>query len=915
MFLQLLNIERFINENKLLEVKSYRIPFKSYDEDGLWSEVIFGPLGSKTRSERFGYIDLKNTFIHPIVFNMLETVSDETSRIIKEKGRFIVENKKYVEDINGESGIDFLIRTLPEVKLTTFCHSHKRENADYIDSNLKHILINKFLVTPAANRDVNIFSSSGKLEVEEINNLYSKLLIFIQQLTGIPEIDGIINKKIQLQLINLISHIKKIKMTGKKGLFRGTMLKKSLDYTTRLVLTNDPDIELGKIGLPWHTLVAIFEPFVVYHLFKKEQNLEIVMALQNYTKAETFDYNEFSKFVKDLIINPDIIPQNIKSALISVLNQFLPDQVVMCKRDPVVQRKSWFSATPVITEGRVAYVNSMDLGPLGGDCVKGNIITYTKEKNRFIQHIESIDEFYKNHDLTLIEKRVINNVDIYDFLVNDEVYSVGMNEQNGTIQYSKIQRWSIHNNINLKNILINNTSITISENKSCYVYSKSEKVFKKLSISEVIENESDLLFIKGSNLYSDNKSAYEFIPFIKDIDITDNEIGWFFGLWLGDGYISLSKSEPNLIALTKKNEYIGNEWCNIASKFVMTNIFRNQETFKAEYGLSKKSFIQDVNFAEEMQAKRWGFRDNNIRKFIFDNFGYYCEFKTVPNWVNYCNNEFIFGLVAGLIDSDASIDENKRKFELYSNSKTLLANLSDILRFKFGISSVIKTKKIKYNYLGITISIDNRDFWEEVSAYVRNEFKYNKLINAIDSLAGSRTSYYYPKIISKYLKSKNAVQQFNKTSITTSFIPLEFFKDAVNNEIELNLFKYQDKNQLYFIPANKVKFEEYQNTNEVSIIIDDIKINTTENKIAYDLTMADEHLRSFLHSSMILQCNSDGDTVAVFPVFTNEAKEEVRVKMNPTINKSKWKDLSSYSGVVYSPSLDAISTVYSATLS
>ena len=367
MFLQLLNIERFINENKLLEVKSYRIPFKSYDEDGLWSEVIFGPLGSKTRSERFGYIDLKNTFIHPIVFNMLETVSDETSRIIKEKGRYIVENKKYVEDVNGESGIDFLIRTLPEVKLTTFCHAHKRENADYIDSNLKYILINKFLVTPAANRDVNIFSGSGKLEVEEINNLYSKLLIFVQQLTEISEVDAIINKKIQLQLINIVSYIKKLKMTGKKGLFRGTMLKKSLDYTTRLVLTNDPDIDLGKIGLPWHTLVAIFEPFVVYHLFKKEQNLEVVMALQNYTKAEIFDYNEFSKFVKDLIVNPEIIPQNIKSGLISVLNQFLSDQVVMCKRDPVVQRKSWFSAVPVITEGRVAYVNSMDLGPLGGD--------------------------------------------------------------------------------------------------------------------------------------------------------------------------------------------------------------------------------------------------------------------------------------------------------------------------------------------------------------------------------------------------------------------------------------------------------------------------------------------------------------------------------------------------------------------
>jgi len=630
MLLQLLNIERFITENKLMEVKSFRIPFKKYDDDGLWSEVIFGPIGSKSRSEKFAYIDLKQTFIHPIVFDMIATISDETSKIVREKGRYIVKDGRYIEDAGGETGITFLINTFNDVKFSSFCHNHKKDSAQYIDDTKKFILINKFLVSPAANRDIDIYNfKGGKLEKEKINELYSKLIIYVQQLTRINELDNITVRKIQMELNDIVDYFKKVKMTGKKGLFRGTMLKKSMDYSTRLVLTNDSNIPMGYIGLPWHALVAIFEPFMIHHLFKKEQNLEVLLAVQSYTGQERTDYNGFSNFVKDLIKNPDIIPTNLKIGLSNVLNQFLSDSVVMCKRDPVVQRKSWFSATPIITEGRVAYVNSMDLGPLGGDCVKGNIITYTKNENdEYVQHIESIDTFYTNHDLSLIEKRIRNNIEIYDFLVNDEVYSIGMNESTGELQYSKIQRWSIHNNINLVNMFINNTIVTVSENNSCYVYDKSTSNYKKLSMSDIINNN------------------YEFIK---------------------------------------------------------------------------------INFAF----------DGSLNK--------------IP-WISKIN-------------------------------------------------------------------------------------------------------------------------------------------------------------------STKVIFKDYNNTNIVNIKIGDIVIQSTEDKIAYDLTMDDEHVRSFLHSSMILQCNSDGDTVAVLPVFTNEAKEEVRQKLNPTINKSKWKDIASYSGVIYKPSLDAISAIYSATAS
>jgi hypothetical protein len=65
----------------------------------------------------------------------------------------------------------------------------------------------------------------------------------------------------------------------------------------------------------------------------------------------------------------------------------------------------------------------MDLGPLGGDCVKGFIVTFVKNhKDLYMQRIESIDTFYKNHNLSLIEKRVVNGKEIYDFSVNDEIY-------------------------------------------------------------------------------------------------------------------------------------------------------------------------------------------------------------------------------------------------------------------------------------------------------------------------------------------------------------------------------------------------------------------------------------------------------------------------------------------------------------
>lgn len=365
MRLQLLNFNSYIEKHKIGEVVTYRIPSKTYDPDGLWSEVTFGPLGSKSRMERFGYIDLKTKCIHPEVLDLLTTVSEQTSRLIHEKEKYSIQDKVYVPDPLGQTGIIYLIDTLDQVDLRLFCHSNKTAEAEYIEKSKKFVLIDKYLVLPAGMRDFDIYSNSRQMD--EINELYTKLIVYRNQLSGIEEFDTIVRRKIQNQLTVISDHIKKTKMTGKRGLFRGTMLRKSLDYTSRLVLTNDPKVRLGEIGLPWHTLVAIYEPFVIHQLFNNPKFSELLTQLSELTENPKFDDHAFSKFVKMIINAPDKTPNNIRFGLTDVLNEFLDDQMVMIKRDPVQSRNSWFSAKPVITEGRVAYVNSVDLGPIGGD--------------------------------------------------------------------------------------------------------------------------------------------------------------------------------------------------------------------------------------------------------------------------------------------------------------------------------------------------------------------------------------------------------------------------------------------------------------------------------------------------------------------------------------------------------------------
>ncbi len=379
MKLKLLDIPAEIKKEKLLEVKNANLPTgMKYDTSSLWSEEIFGKVGGRERKNRFGYVDLKGKVFHPQIYDIIKTVSEPTSKIMSRKAKFKIVDGKLVPDSNGETGLSFLIDNLDKIDLTKIAKKEKVAEARYLEKNKNKILIDKWLIVPPGGlRDIDMSrkdAARAAFSQSEINNFYKGLLYTILQLEiaeGDPELRDSIIEKVQKVLVQISTWVKQNLMKGKSGLFRGSMLKKTMDFSTRIILASSPSIKLGEIGMPWHTLLKIYEPLVSYHVYSKDSERTILKKINEVLGKDPesmIDHNEFNKLLQNWGTSPELIPPELETLLKGIVHEIAKDGTVIVKRDPVLGRRSWFAAKPVITEGRVATLNSLDLFPLGGDC-------------------------------------------------------------------------------------------------------------------------------------------------------------------------------------------------------------------------------------------------------------------------------------------------------------------------------------------------------------------------------------------------------------------------------------------------------------------------------------------------------------------------------------------------------------------
>lgn len=374
--LKLLDINQYVRENKILEVKNANIfgsSKNSFDSEGLWSEVIFGRIGSKERRSRFGYVEFKLPFINPVVYKMIATFSDKIRYILTEKETYIITKEgNLLLDPEGETGAEFLCNNYRKIKFDSLAKKDKEDVGRFIEDNKDLIFITKYLILPPGGiRDMSSAKKNTKQFTSEINDLYEKLVLHNNQLTihlNDELMKPIFYKQIQKTLNAIYSWIE-TRLKGKAGLLRGTLLKKTLDYSCRIIATSDPNIPLGFIGLPWHTILVIFELFFFHDVLKN--NPELNKQIKEYLKLpeeRSLSYNDLKTFSSNMMKNPDSFEGHLKELLFECANKISNDKDVLVKRDPATSRTSYYAATPIpLRQGRGAVVNVLTCDPLSLD--------------------------------------------------------------------------------------------------------------------------------------------------------------------------------------------------------------------------------------------------------------------------------------------------------------------------------------------------------------------------------------------------------------------------------------------------------------------------------------------------------------------------------------------------------------------
>lgn len=377
MKIKVLNVNKYVKENHLIPVtSSKKIDINNtLHKDGLFSEQIFGRIGSKERMTKMSYINLNCKCIQPYLCIALERSSADFSNTILGKLRWKIDGGKLSKSDNLEdpSGLSFIYENW-EIFIKEILKSNgsksREQTLDLIKKYKKDDLFtDKWLVIPAGFRDINTIDieKSGKSDYDQINDFYSAIILLSNQLDNITDIKtSLVDEKFSYQIQQNINEIYRrlmeIKTAKKGGLIQKAALAKTIMYSAGNVICipkltrehynikDSTNIQFGHIGVPTVQLLDIFYPFINHRIKEmfsyKEELYEIVKYL---IKAkDTYSENDVvekfinkskndNKFVfKNMEFNDKkySITINGREKILNVL-EFLKNEIV----DPIIMDK------------------------------------------------------------------------------------------------------------------------------------------------------------------------------------------------------------------------------------------------------------------------------------------------------------------------------------------------------------------------------------------------------------------------------------------------------------------------------------------------------------------------------------------------------------------------------------------------
>lgn len=245
----IMDVDTFIYEQRAGQISSSLISEPStniFHSGGLYSEEIFGLVGSEDRMERFGYIDLNTRIFNPKIFKIIVQLGSIYKEIMmgsayavfnpvtKDFDRVIGDP---LETEGADTGFSFFLHHFPDLTFERRSSSSRDDRIDVINQYRDRAIITKYLVEPAGLRDI-VNDSSGRLVQDDVNKLYTSLYLFTKSIPKGSQSTLFDSSRwnIQAKAQEVYEYIENF-LDGKRGFIQGSFARRKVAMGTRNVIT------------------------------------------------------------------------------------------------------------------------------------------------------------------------------------------------------------------------------------------------------------------------------------------------------------------------------------------------------------------------------------------------------------------------------------------------------------------------------------------------------------------------------------------------------------------------------------------------------------------------------------------------------------------------------------------------------
>ena len=271
-----INVNQLIKEKKAIgPILTHQLYFDksmNYHPNGLLSENIFGVEGSKERRQNISWIELNCLVIHPVIHDILsKRIFRRINDLLSGEAIFSLNaNNELVEDDMGEiNGMTSFVKKINDIRFSMGEEGGDRNkiiNVLYETIQDKTFFIDKIPVISPDYRPIQIDEQTGDIQIDDLTKLYQKIIMASTQLGTVSgSLFDILSYRMQLHIRDLYELIK-VKISKKEGMIRNQLLGKRVDFSARAVISPEPKLPIGFVGVPLRIACQIFEPYIIYGL-------------------------------------------------------------------------------------------------------------------------------------------------------------------------------------------------------------------------------------------------------------------------------------------------------------------------------------------------------------------------------------------------------------------------------------------------------------------------------------------------------------------------------------------------------------------------------------------------------------------------------------------------------------------------